>query len=234
MIGKRKRKTLLSQAIDATEHPRLAGADEVDRMTRRMLLRNAIVFLRCLAGVLVAALLVWFVAFCLYGGGLKRRLGYAAGGSSSRTLCRREERRCAMGSETRGVDVGLLILRIGIGAVFMVFGYQKLAGGVETWTWLGGAMSHIGIGVAPAFWGFMAALAEFAGGLFLVLGLAFRIGCGLLAVTMFVAATMLLRTGAGFQKAAHAIDMLIVFVALLFTGPGGISLAARLKIPFLK
>lgn len=139
-----------------------------------------------------------------------------------------------MSSETCARDVGLLVLRIGIGLMFLVFGYSKLAAGTERWTELGGAMSYLGVGFAPAFWGFMAAFAEFAGGLCLVLGLAFRIGCGLLAFTMFVAATMLLRTGAGFQTAAHAINMCIVFVSLLFTGAGRLSLASRLGIGLLQ
>ena len=40
-------------------------------------------------------------------------------------------------------DIGLLIIRVGIGIVFVTFGYGKLTGGVETWTQLGGAMNFL-------------------------------------------------------------------------------------------
>ena len=68
-------------------------------------------------------------------------------------------------------DIGLLLLRVGIGIMFMFHGYPKLAGGSEGWTKLGGALSALGVNFAPTFMGLMAALSEFGGGLLLVLGL---------------------------------------------------------------
>ena len=49
-------------------------------------------------------------------------------------------------------DAGLLILRIGIGILFIRHGYVKLSGGPETWTGLGHALSALGIGFAPNLW----------------------------------------------------------------------------------
>ena len=57
-------------------------------------------------------------------------------------------------------DVGLLIIRVGIGGIFMGHGFPKIMGGVELWTRLGGSMSMLGIDFLPAFWGFMAAFSE--------------------------------------------------------------------------
>ena len=57
--------------------------------------------------------------------------------------------------------IGLLVLRIGIGLMFILHGAPKLFGGPEKWGQIGGAMSSLGIGFAPAFWGFMAAVSEF-------------------------------------------------------------------------
>ena len=42
-------------------------------------------------------------------------------------------------------DMGLLILRVGIGAMFMCHGYPKIAGGPEVWTKVGGALSALGV-----------------------------------------------------------------------------------------
>ena len=72
------------------------------------------------------------------------------------------------------VDLGLLVLRVGIGIIFIFHGFPKLIGGVETWTQIGSTMSLIGINFAPTFWGFMAAFAEAVGGVPIVFGLMHR------------------------------------------------------------
>ncbi len=85
-------------------------------------------------------------------------------------------------------DVGLLILRVGFGIMFMFHGAPKLFGGPERWGKLGAAMGNFGIDFLPAFWGFMASFSEFFGGILLILGLFFRPACILLTLTMIVAA----------------------------------------------
>src|SRR5919112_1918818 len=84
-------------------------------------------------------------------------------------------------------DIGLLLLRIGIGTMFTIHGYPKLTGGLEAWEKVGGAMKMIGIDFAPAFWGFLAAVAEAVGGQLIAIGLFFRIACALLLGTMLMA-----------------------------------------------
>ncbi len=124
-------------------------------------------------------------------------------------------------------DLGLLFLRIGIGVMFMLHGWPKITGGVEMWTKIGGSMANLGIDFAPAFWGFMAAFAEFFGGLFLVLGLFFRVTNFLLVFTMIVAAIVHLKGDDGFGGASHAIEAGILFFSLIFIGPGRYSLDAK-------
>jgi putative oxidoreductase len=131
-------------------------------------------------------------------------------------------------------DVGLLVLRVGIGIMFVIHGYPKIAGGTQMWEGLGKAMGVLGVNFAPVFWGFMAALAEFGGGICLALGIAFRIACSLMAFTMLVAAAMHLSKGDGFNGASHALELLILFVSLLLVGAGRFSVADKLKVPFLK
>ena len=100
-------------------------------------------------------------------------------------------------------------------------------GGPETWTAIGGTMSNLGINFAPTFWGFMAAFAETVGGILFALGLFFRPAALLLIGTMIVALVMHLSQGDDFMKYGHSLDLLIVFVAALLTGPGKYSFDAK-------
>ena len=120
-------------------------------------------------------------------------------------------------------NTGLLLMRIGLGIMFMYHGYPKLLGGPDMWTSVGGAMKHVGIGFYPVGWGLLAAVTETFGGFLILLGLAFRPAALLLTITMIIAATMHLKTGDGLNGASHAIEAAVVFFALFFIGPGKYS-----------
>ena len=121
-------------------------------------------------------------------------------------------------------DLGLLILRIGIGIMFMLHGWPKISGGTEKWNALGGSMESFGIDFFPGFWGFMAAFAEFFGGLLLLVGLFFRPVALLLFFTMLVATAKHLSGGDDFGGYSHALESGILFLSLFFIGPGKYSL----------
>ena len=119
---------------------------------------------------------------------------------------------------------GLLILRLGLGAMFIWHGYGKITGGPELWIKLGQATSAVGIHFAPKIFGFLAALSEFGGGICLVLGFLMRPACLMMAITMTVATLMHLAHGDGLNVASHAIEVGIVFYSLILIGPGRLSL----------
>jgi putative oxidoreductase len=124
-------------------------------------------------------------------------------------------------------NTGLLILRLGIGAMMMVHGLPKIMGGLEGWTGLGGSMKVVGVDFLPTFWGFMAAVTEGLGGFLLILGLFFRPVNMLLVINMIVAALVHFNKGDGINGASHAIELAIVFFALIFIGPGKYSIDKR-------
>lgn len=121
-------------------------------------------------------------------------------------------------------DLGLLIMRVGLGASFIMHGSSKMFGGPETWTQIGGAMGNWGMTYYPVFWGFMAAFAEFAGGFLFILGFMFRPAAILLTITMACAFTMHLKAGDGYKVFAHALELAFVFGGLIFVGPGKFSI----------
>lgn len=129
---------------------------------------------------------------------------------------------------TKQQDIGLVILRVGIGIMMILHGYPKLMGGVEQWEGLGQAMGVFGITFAPVFWGFIAALTEVAGGIALAVGLLYRPFLILLSIEMVVAAGMHISQGDGLVKWSHAVELLILFISLLFIGTGRYALNRRL------
>ncbi|ERP31948.1 DoxX family protein [Chitinivibrio alkaliphilus] len=119
----------------------------------------------------------------------------------------------------RYVEEGLLLMRVLLGLAMIAHGVPKLAGGVEQWAGLGSmGMGSVGIHFAPAFWGFLAALAEVGGGFFLVVGKYVRPAAFFLFLTMGFAALFHLTEGHGFKGAAHALELTAVFLALTLIG----------------
>ena len=126
-------------------------------------------------------------------------------------------------TKTNYANAGLLIIRIGLGVMFIYHGLPKLMGGEKTWAQLGSATQYIGINFWPMLWGFLCAVVELFGGFLLILGLVFRPVCALLVINLIVAAVMQLRSGGSLLDASHAIEDAIVFAGLFFIGPGRYS-----------
>lgn len=126
-------------------------------------------------------------------------------------------------------DYGLLFLRLGFGFMYILHGWPKITGGTETWAQVGGAMSNFGLNFWPAFWGFLAACSEFGGGILIMTGFFFRVGCAAIFGTMFVAATMHYFNEDPFSTLSHPIENGIVLLSLIFIGPGRFSLDAMLR-----
>ncbi|MFH5831322.1 DoxX family protein [Halalkalibaculum sp. DA3122] len=126
-------------------------------------------------------------------------------------------------------NVGLLLLRIGLGIAFIFHGLPKVFGGPEAWTAYGTAMQYLGIDAAPMFFGFIAGITELFGGIFLMLGLFYRPILVMLTLTMLVAMASKIGEGAGYPEIAHPMKMAIVFFSMIFIGPGKYSLENRLN-----
>lgn len=125
------------------------------------------------------------------------------------------------------LDLGLLVLRVGIGISIFLHGLPKITGGTEMWTAIGGSMSAFGITFAPTFWGLMAALTETLGGILFALGLFFRPAAFMLTGVMTVALATHLVSGDDFMVYGHSLDLLIVFASAILIGAGRYSFDAK-------
>src|ERR1700759_3012220 len=85
-------------------------------------------------------------------------------------------------------NFGLLIIRVGLGIMFIYHGVPKLQGGEKQWGELGASMGVLGIYFVPMLWVLACAIVETVGGLFLILGFWFRPVCVLLIINLAVAA----------------------------------------------
>ncbi len=125
----------------------------------------------------------------------------------------------------RALHLGVLIIRLGLGIMFLIHGIPKLMGGPAAWEGLGGAMASIGVDFAPVFWGFMAAIAETLGGLALITGFIFRPAMGMLVFTMFIAFMMHWTKGDPFiPSMSYPLELMLVFIGFLVAGPGNFTI----------
>ncbi len=128
-------------------------------------------------------------------------------------------------------DVGLLIIRVGLGACFIAHGFPKLLGGRMLWHDIGAmGMEHFGFHQHLAIWGLLSVLAEAGGGIALVLGFLVRPAAFVMAINMIMAIMFHLHSTdvhmSSFNAWSHPLEDGIVFLGLLLMGAGSCSVDA--------
>lgn len=119
--------------------------------------------------------------------------------------------------ENKRSDLALLLLRVGVGIIFIIAGWNKLTGIDGTINFFG----NIGIPL-PAVMAWVVALVEFLGGIMILLGAYAKIPYLLMAIIMVVA---LLTTKFGGEFSAMRLDLMLLLssVALFLMGSGSYS-----------
>jgi len=137
---------------------------------------------------------------------------------------------------TRYVDLGLLLIRVGMGALAASLGYPLLEAGAKAWNQIGeSAMEPLGVTFAFQVWGFLGALTLTAGGAFTAVGIVFRPGVVFLALTSAIGAHMVYSQGQDIGPSAmgpgygYALAGVVVFLGLLITGSGEYALGRAIK-----
>mgnify|MGYP001619385002 CR=1 FL=1 len=116
-----------------------------------------------------------------------------------------------------------LVLRVGVGLVFVIHGYQKLFGGLEGTS---GFFSSLGIPAAGLF-ALIVGVVEFFGGIALLLGLLTQVAGVLLFIVMLIA-FLLVHGKNGFMVTNGGYEFVLVLglaaLSLAFSGAGSLSL----------
>ena len=137
-----------------------------------------------------------------------------------------------MEKEDRSVDLALLVLRIVLGIIMMAHGLQKMGvvpGGAAT---IGEQIDTFAKMGFPAWLGYLAIIAEAAGGLGVLIGLFGRLAAFGIAVDLFVAIVKvhisngLFTANGGFE---FPLALFSIAAALMFTGMGKVSIDAILS-----
>ena len=112
---------------------------------------------------------------------------------------------------------GLLLIRLGLAAVFIVHGWAK----VQNIEGTAGFFSSLGLGM---FWVYVVAYVEFLGGLAMLAGLYSRLAGLLLAIDMLFA-IWLVKWGKGLSG-GYEFELLLLLTALaiFLSGPGKYSI----------
>jgi putative oxidoreductase len=117
--------------------------------------------------------------------------------------------------------LGLLVLRLALGAVMIAHGYQKVFGGMSQFMAM---LAHMGI---PPWMGYLTAAAEFGGGILLVVGFLTRLAALAIFIDMMVAISKVhLHNGLFSKNGGFEFPMVCAAIAfsLIWSGAGPIAM----------
>lgn len=118
-------------------------------------------------------------------------------------------------------ESGLLIMRVGLGVLFIILLGPVLLGGSGRWASFGTGIRNLGLHGHYAIWGFLGALAGCAGGALMIFGLWFRPGVLLVFAVALVHTLGVLDNG--LRAALAPVELCLILLGLLFVGPGKYS-----------
>jgi putative oxidoreductase len=127
---------------------------------------------------------------------------------------------------------GAFLLRFVLGCAMIYHGYDKVIPhggfhGGNTFSALD-RHSHFVVSLGLPYWlGYVSALAEFLGGILLLLGLLTRFAAFMVACNMLVAIVMVNRHH-GYSGSEYSLALLVIAIMLLFYGAGTLALDRKI------
>jgi putative oxidoreductase len=119
-------------------------------------------------------------------------------------------------------ETGLLVMRVGLGVLFIVLTGPVLLAGPARWGVFGSGIRNLGLHSHFQIWGFVGALIGCLGGALMIFGLFFRPGVLLVMAITFVHLLGGLHDGP-LRGNLAAVELFLMLIGLLLVGPGKYS-----------
>ncbi len=130
--------------------------------------------------------------------------------------------------QERGINLGLLLMRVGLAAVLLIHSLPKLFSGAAQWKSFGTTLSYINIGLPLEVLGFTVLLMKSLGGISLLCGYLFRTSC--IILTLLFGFYFFNYINIGYRTLTlFSLGLASVFIGLVNTGPGRYALAVKLE-----
>ncbi len=124
--------------------------------------------------------------------------------------------------------LGVLLLRVGLGALIAYKGFPLLVSGTDTYERIGSAVSIVGITNFHVLFGIASAVIQTVGGLFLILGILTRGMALLLSIIVGIALANLIMHSPEIDTVMVVYAQInLALLSLVFIGPGRLSLDRR-------
>jgi putative oxidoreductase len=128
----------------------------------------------------------------------------------------------------RHPDIGLVLLRLGVGLLMVFRGADLFLDGRVALEKIGSVIHLVGLHSHYLIWGFSAAFVQTVGGLLLMIGFAIRPASFALSFVMFMASWSLYDKGQDLlTKVSQPMVLFFVFLMFLFVGAGKYSAEAE-------
>ncbi|HMJ07225.1 MAG TPA: DoxX family membrane protein [Chthoniobacterales bacterium] len=118
-------------------------------------------------------------------------------------------------------ELGLLIMRLGLGVLFILVTGPVLLAGPSGWASFGSAVRPLGLHSHYQIWGFLGALCGCLGGVLMIFGLFFR--PAVLLVLLITCVHLLGALHGSLRANLAAVELVLMLVGMLFLGPGKYS-----------
>jgi putative oxidoreductase len=131
-------------------------------------------------------------------------------------------------SQERGINLGLLFMRVGLAAMLLIHSLPRLIGGAAQWKSVGTTLSFVNIGLPLQVLGFVVLLMETLGGVSLLCGYLFRTSC--IILTFLFGLYCFNYINIGYRTLTlFSLGLASVFIGLINTGPGRYAVAVKLE-----
>jgi len=132
-------------------------------------------------------------------------------------------------SYPRKINLGLLIMRLGLAGLLFYYAIPKILGGAQSWQNVGTSFNIFNVGISAKAFGLAILSIQVTGGIAMITGFFFSVFS--IALTIIYAIICLYYFNKGYVNlTSFALAIAAVFLGLMYTGAGDYIIAVKLKL----